>query len=74
MTRCWLAWTMTRSWLQFGHAQRAWDDKAQMKGYKPQVMRLQFGHAQRAWDDQVALHVPDTGRNASIRPRPEGVG
>ncbi len=39
--------------LQFGHAQRAWDDIPAWLSEGEYVLRLQFGHAQRAWDDRV---------------------
>ncbi len=36
---------------------------------------LQFGHAQRAWDDHGPYEpCPNPDEEASIRPRPEGVG
>ncbi len=40
--------------LQFGHAQRAWDDNLGCGLCDCPGFRLQFGHAQRAWDDSTA--------------------
>ncbi len=86
--------------LQFGHAQRAWDDDGAEIVCQDPSIELQFGHAQRAWDDVVVIvcglrkmracfnSATPRGRGmtnrkssksqpaseASIRPRPEGVG
>ncbi len=40
--------------LQFGHAQRAWDDVPISSFPEGLACQLQFGHAQRAWDDTPA--------------------
>ncbi len=60
--------------LQFGHAQRAWDDEMARLNCSMRAGLLQFGHAQRAWDDLELSSGLARGKYASIRPRPEGVG
>ncbi len=57
-----MTWPSCPGWrsssgLQFGHAQRAWDDVRKSSINFGGAFGLQFGHAKRAWDDISHLRM-----------------
>ncbi len=60
--------------LQFGHAQRAWDDAVDPSSICDDP-ELQFGHAQRAWDDprRTRARIPVARSFNSATPRGRGM-
>ncbi len=60
--------------LQFGHAQRAWDDQKVVEIVTEAMQELQFGHAQRAWDDMMHQHVHGSRQVGFNSATPRGRG
>ncbi len=60
--------------LQFGHAQRAWDDLVAIFKALQRSAMLQFGHAQRAWDDKAISNCHGLRQEGFNSATPRGRG